>query len=83
MAIPLLEPVKQELQCMEVRGKIAKVEETTEWCAGMVVVPNEDGKVRIYVDLTKLNKNVKRRGTHYQQSIKYLHNWLVQKFSVS
>ena len=36
------------------------MEELTEWCAGMVVVPKSQGKVRIGVDLTKLNANVLR-----------------------
>ncbi len=39
---------------------ISRVEEPTEWCAGMVVVPKSRGKVRICVDLTKLNTNVMR-----------------------
>ena len=34
--------------------------EPTEWCAGMVVVPKPSGSVRICVDLTELNKAVKR-----------------------
>ena len=36
------------------------VMEPTEWCAGLVVVPKQSGKVRICVDLTKLNENVCR-----------------------
>ena len=31
-----------------------------EWCAGMVVVPKADGKIRICVDFTKLNESVCR-----------------------
>ena len=42
-------------------GVISKVEEPTEWCAGMVVVPKSNGKVRICVDLTKLNESVCRQ----------------------
>jgi len=60
VAIPLLKPVKQELQRMEQLGVIAKVEQPTEWCAGMVVVPKKNGKVRICVDLTRLNQSVRR-----------------------
>ena len=33
-------------------GVIKPVQEATEWCAGMVEV---DGKIRICVDVTKLN----------------------------
>ena len=45
---------------MEQLGVISKVDEPTDWCAGMVVVPKQDGKVRICMDLTKLNKSVCR-----------------------
>ena len=41
-------------------GVIAKVEQQTEWCAGMLVVPKLNGKVRFCVDLTRLNVSVKR-----------------------
>ena len=44
---------------MESLGVIKKVEEPTDWCAGMVVVPKENGKVRICVNLAKLNQSVK------------------------
>ena len=60
VAIPLLKAVKQELQRMEELGVIAKVEAPTEWCAGMVVVPKSNGKVRICMDLTQLNQSVRR-----------------------
>jgi len=60
VAIPLLKPVKQELQRMEQLGVIAKVEQPTEWCAGMVVVPKKNSKVQICVDLTHLNQSVQR-----------------------
>ena len=43
---------------MEQLGVIKKIEEPTERCAGLVVVPKQSGKVRICVDLTKLNENV-------------------------
>ena len=58
--IPLLPKVKEELQRMEKLGVITKIEEPTDWCAGMVVVPKQNGKVRICVDLTKLNASVRR-----------------------
>ena len=37
---------------------ISKIDEPTDWCAGMVVVLKEDGRVRICVDLTQLNQSV-------------------------
>ena len=41
-------------------GVIRKVNEPTNWCAPMVVVPRQNGQVRICVDLTKLNANIKQ-----------------------
>ena len=45
---------------MEKLGVIAKVQQPTDWCAGMVIVPKRNGTVRICVDLTKLNTSVCR-----------------------
>ena len=58
--IPLLPKVKEELQRMEQLGVISRINEPTEWCAGMVVVPKKSGDLRICVDLTQLNKSVRR-----------------------
>jgi len=58
--LPLMQPVKEELQRMERKGIITKVDGPTNWCAGMVVVPKPNKKVRICVDLTHLNKSVQR-----------------------
>ena len=49
--------VKEELERMVELGVIRPVQEATEWCAGMVVVPKVDGKVCICVDFTKLNES--------------------------
>lgn len=43
VALPLLPKVKQELERMEAMGVITRVEEPTEWCSGMVVVPKANG----------------------------------------
>ena len=58
--IPLMKAVKTELTRMEKAGVISRVTEPSDWCAGMVVVPKKNNTVRICVDLTKLNKCVKR-----------------------
>ena len=58
--LPLLSKTKAEIQRMMDMGVIRKVEVPTEWCAPMVVVPKANGQVRICVDLTKLNANIKR-----------------------
>ena len=39
VALPLLPKVKEELERMEGLGVITRVNEPTEWCLGMVVVP--------------------------------------------
>ena len=45
---------------MESIGVISKVSEPTAWCAGMVVVPKQNGNLRICVDLKPLDENVLR-----------------------
>ena len=60
VAIPLMQPVKQELEWMERLRVIVRVEQPTDWCARMVVVQKPNGKVRICVDLTRLNESVRR-----------------------
>ena len=45
---------------MEKMGVITRIEEATDWCTGMVIVPKPSGKVRICVDLTNLNESVCR-----------------------
>jgi hypothetical protein len=59
---PLLPKVKQELEHMENLGVIRRLDddEVTEYLSPMVVVPKKNGRVRICVDLTKLNENVMR-----------------------
>ena len=55
-----MQPVKDELERMERLGVITRVSVPTEWCAGMVVVLKPNKKIRIYVDLTRLNQSVCR-----------------------
>ncbi|UYV67535.1 K02A2.6-like [Cordylochernes scorpioides] len=58
--IPLMKRVKEQLEEMTRLGVIESVEEPTEWCAGMVAVSKPEGKIRICVDLTKLNQYIRR-----------------------
>ena len=58
VTIPLREKVKRELCHMVTAGVISKVTEPTLWCAGMVVVPKQDGTVQIYVDFKVLNESI-------------------------
>ena len=64
VTIPLMQPVKDELARMMELGVITQVNEPTDWCAGMVVVPKSDKKIDICMDLTYLNKSVCRERHH-------------------
>lgn len=57
---PILPQVEEELKRMQSLGIIEEVKEATDWCAPMVPVIKKNKKPRICVDLTKLNKAVKR-----------------------
>ena len=39
---------------------IAKVTQPTEWCSAMVMLPKSNNRIRICVDLTRLNRCVKQ-----------------------
>ena len=60
IAIPLLPQVKSELECMLRLDVIRPITQPTDWCAGIVVVPKRNGTICICVDLTHLNKAIKR-----------------------
>jgi len=45
--IPLRNKVQEELNRMEAMGVISKIDEPTEWRAGMVIVPKMSGAVRM------------------------------------
>ena len=52
--------VKQEFERMEKHSIIAKVTEPTDWVNSMVVVHKPNGDLRVCLDLTDLNKAIKR-----------------------
>ena len=60
VALPLLPKVKAKVEQLERQGVISKVDQPTDWCAPMVVVQKSNEDVRVCVDLTKLNDQVKR-----------------------
>ena len=65
VAVPLLKDLEQELNKMVEMGVIRKITEPTEWCHPIVLVTRPDSnKLRICLDLTKLNNCVKRE--YYQ-----------------
>ncbi|CAB4009628.1 Transposon Ty3-G Gag-Pol poly [Paramuricea clavata] len=56
--------VKEELDDMERKNVIRKVEKPTDWFISMVVVEKPNGKLRICLDPKHLNKAIKRE--HFQ-----------------
>ena len=58
--LPLLSQTKKEIDRMLELGVIRPVQEATDWCAPIVIVPKPNRKVRLCVDLTQLNLSVKR-----------------------
>ena len=53
--IPLLEPLKTELDQMLEMGVVKKIEEPTDWYHPIVEQIKPNGKIRFCIDLTKLN----------------------------
>ena len=60
IALPLMPKVKDKLVELERQGVVSKVDQPIDWCAPIVAVPKSNGDVRVCVDLTKLNDQVKR-----------------------
>ena len=60
-----------ELERLEEQGVISRVEERTDWCPPMIIVPKSNGRVRICIDLTKLNDSV-RREKHILPSVEQI-----------
>ena len=58
--LPLLGKLEKEITRLALLDVIEPVEEPTDWCAPVVVVPKPNGDIRMCVDLTKLNQAVKR-----------------------
>ena len=53
-----MKKVEDEINGLVKFGVIEPVDEPTDWCVPMVVVPKPNGNVRVLVDLTKLNEGV-------------------------
>ncbi|XP_055922791.1 uncharacterized protein K02A2.6-like [Eupeodes corollae] len=58
--IPLLSNLKKQLDDMVLQGVIEPVDKPTDWCAPMVITSKKNGDIRVCVELTRLNKFVKR-----------------------
>ncbi|KAJ8871600.1 hypothetical protein PR048_027927 [Dryococelus australis] len=58
VALPLQPKLKQEIDRLVNMGIISPVDRPTEWCSGIVIVPKQNGQIRLCVDLTVLNTSV-------------------------
>jgi hypothetical protein len=60
IAAGLREQAKAELDRMLELNVIQPVEQPTDWCSGLTIAPKPNGKIRMCIDLTRLNAGVKR-----------------------
>jgi len=58
--VGLGEKAHARLQEMLAQGVISEVEEPTAWCSGLTIAPKANNDIRLCVDLTRLNKGVRR-----------------------
>lgn len=58
--LPLLDEIKSNLEEMMKMKVIERVDEPTDWCSGLVLVPKADGKIRMCVNYVHLNKYIRR-----------------------
>ena len=58
--IGLREKPRSELRKMVELKVIEPVEQPTEWCSGLTIVPKPNGTIRMCVDFTMLNRGVER-----------------------
>ena len=62
ISVGLRDQAKAEIDNMIKLGIIEPVEQPTDWCSGLTIAPKPGGKIRMCIDLTMLNKSVKREG---------------------
>ena len=58
--VPLIAKVDATLGKMKSQGVIRRIDEPTEWCAGMVAVPKSNDDVRVCGNFMKLNHSIQR-----------------------
>ena len=71
LPLPLMAKTKKELKKMEEMEMIMRIEQPTNWCTPMVVVPKKDD-VKICIDLTKINKSVLREMPSVEYTLEQL-----------
>ncbi|UYV68677.1 K02A2.6-like [Cordylochernes scorpioides] len=58
--LPLMPKLKEQLDAMVAQEVIEPVDKPTEWCTPIVLAGKPNGKIRICVDLSRLNLSVER-----------------------
>lgn len=58
--LPLLDEIKSNLEEMRKMNVMERVDESTDWCSGLVLVPKSGRKIRMCVDYVHLNKYIRR-----------------------
>ena len=59
-SIHMRDRIKKELDDMEEKGIIRKVNEHSDWCSNVCFVTKKDGSLRVCLDPKRLNLNLKR-----------------------
>ncbi|KAJ8880911.1 hypothetical protein PR048_017384 [Dryococelus australis] len=62
-ALPLQPKLTQEVDKMVNMGIISPMNRPIEWCSGIVIVPKQNGQIRLCVDLRALNTSVQTEHT--------------------
>ena len=57
----LLDKARAEIDRLLALDVIEPVECATDWCPGLMIAPKPNGAIRICVDLTAVNKGVRRK----------------------
>ena len=61
IAAGLRQKAKKELDKMLEDGVLEPIEQATDWCSGLTIAPKSNGKIRMCVDSTNLNRVLNER----------------------
>ena len=59
-SVHMRDRIRKELEDMEEKGIIRKVNEHSDWCSNVCFVTKKDGSLRVCLDPKRLNENLKR-----------------------